>query len=214
MASGPITSWQTDAEKVKVVTDFLSLGSKITADGDYSYEIRRHLLLGRKGMMNLDSVLKSRDITLPSGHVQSWELDHKEGGAPKIWCLWIVVLMKTSKSPWDSKEIKSVNLKGNQPWIFIEGLMLKLKVQYFGHLMWTADSLEKSLILGKIEGRRRRGHQRMRWPDGNTDAMEMNLGKLGKWWGTERPGVLQFMGAKSWTWLSDWTTTFQYIQYF
>ena len=139
MASGPITSWQIDGETMETVTDFIFLGSKITADGDCSHEIKRHLLLGRKAMANLDSVLKSKDITnkgpssqsydFSSSHVWMWELDHKESWGPKNWCFWTVVLEKTLKSSLDSKEIKPVNCKGNQCWIFTEGAMPKL--QYF-----------------------------------------------------------------------------------
>ena len=125
MASGHITSWQIEGEKVKALPNCIFLGSKITADGDYSYKIKRHLLLGRKAMTNLDSILKSKDTTLPAkvrlvkamvlyrSHVQMWELDHKEGWAPKTWFFKTVVLEKTLESPLDSKEIKPVNLKGN-----------------------------------------------------------------------------------------------------
>ena len=143
-----------------------------------------------------------------SSHVWMWELDYKESWAPKNWCFWIVVLEKTLESPLDCKEIKSVNPKGNQPWIFIEGLMLKLKLQYFGQLMQRADSLEKILRLGKIEGRWRRRQQRMRRLDSITDSMDMNLRKLREIvkdredWHAAVHEV-----TKSWTQLSDWTTT-------
>ena len=173
---------------VETVSDFIFLGSKITADGDCSHEIQRHLLLGRKAMTKLDSILKSRDITFLTkvcivkamffsrNHVRMWELDHKEGWALKNWCFWTLFLEKTPESPLDRKEIKPVNLKEINPDYSLEGLMLKL--QHSGHLMWRADSLEKTLMLGKIEGKRRRGHQRMRWLDGNPNSTDMNLSKL------------------------------------
>ena len=167
MASGPITSWQIDGKTMETVTGFIFLGSKITADGDSSHEIERRLLLGRKAMTNLDSILKSRDFTLPtkvclakamvfsSSHVCMWELDYKESWVPKNRCFWTMELEKILESPLDCKKIKPVNPKGNQPWIFTEGLLLKF--QYFGYLMQRANSLEKTLMLGKIEGKRRRG---------------------------------------------------------
>ena len=171
MTSGPIISWQVEGEKMEVVTDFLFLGSKITADGDCSHEIRRCLLLGRKTMTNLDSVLKSKDITagkdpyshgygLSSSHVWMWELDHKKGRVLKNWCFWSVVLEKTLESPLDSKVIKPVNPKGNQTWIFNGSTDAEAPI--FGHLMWKVNSLEKTLMLGKMEGKRNRGWQRMR----------------------------------------------------
>ena len=169
MASGPITSWQIEGEKVDAVTYFIFLGSKITVDSDCSQGVRTYLLLRRKSMTNLDSVSKSRDITLP-------ELDHKEGWVLKNWCFWTVVLEETLESPLDCKEIKTVNPKGNKPWYSLEGLMLKL--QYFGHLMWRVDSLEKTQMLGRILGKRRRGWQRMRCLDGITYSVDMNLSKL------------------------------------
>ena len=155
-----------DGETMEIVTDFIFLGSKITADGDCSNKNKRYLLLGRKAMTNLNT-LKSRDITLPTkvhkvkviygfsiSHVWMWELDHKEGWGPKNWCFWTVVLEKTLESPLTCKEI---NPKGSQSWIFIRRTDAALKLLYFGHLMWRTDSLEKTLMLGKIEGRRRRG---------------------------------------------------------
>ena len=167
MASGSITSRQIVGETMEKVTDFILGGSKITADGDCSHVIKRHLLLGIKAMTNLDSILKSRDITdkglssqsygFSSSHVWMWELDYKEGWAPKNWCFWAVVLEKALESPLDCKEIQRVS-----PEYPLEGLILKLKLQYFGHLMRSADSLEKTLMLWKIEGSRRRGRQRMR----------------------------------------------------
>ena len=119
----------------------------------------------------------SQSYGFSSSHVWMWELDHRECWAPKNLCFWTVVLEKTLESPLDYKEIKSVNPKGNQSWIFMEGLILKLKLQYFGHMMERTDSLEKTLMLGKIEGRRRRGRQRMRWLDGITDSVNMSLSK-------------------------------------
>ena len=150
---------------MEAVTNFIFLGSKITADDDCSHEIKRRLLLGREAMMNLDNILKSGDITLlTSFHIVKaivfpvvmygcWELDYKEGWISKNWCFQTVVLEKTLESPLDSKEIKPINRKGNQPSYSLEGLMLKLKLQYFGHLMQRANTLEKTVMLGKIEGK-------------------------------------------------------------
>ena len=169
----------------------LSWAPKITADGDCSHEIKRRLLLGSKPMTNLESILKSRDITLltkvfivkamvfSSSHAEMWKLDHKEGWAPKNWCFQTVVLEKTlERVPWTARRsnqsiLKKINLEYS-----VEGLMLKLKLQYSGHLMWSADSLEKTLVLRKIEGRRRRGWQRMRWLDNIINSMYMSLNKL------------------------------------
>ena len=187
MASSPVTACQIEKEKVEVVTDFLFLGSKITADGDCSHEIR-WLLLGRKAMTKLDSVSKCRDTlptkvcivraSLPSGHIQLWQLDHREGRMPKNWCLRTVVLEKTPESPLVSEEIKPVNLKGDQPWILTRRTDVEAEAPGF----WSSDAnwqlIGKVLRLGKMEGRRRRGHQRMRWLNNITKAMKMNLGKL------------------------------------
>ena len=122
--------------------------------------------------------LSNQGYAFSSSHVVMWELDHKEGWGLKNWCFWTVVLEKTLESPSDCKEIQPVHPKGDQSWVFTEGLMLKLKLQYFGYLLWRADSFEKTLMLGKIESRRRRGRQRMRWLDPITDSMDMSLSKL------------------------------------
>jgi len=170
------------------MTDFIFLGSKITVDDDCNHEIKRDFLLGRKTMTNSDSILKSRDdfankgpysqsCGFSSSHVQIWKLDHEEGWAPKSWCFQIVMLEKTLESPWDCK-IKPVKIKQINPEYSLEGLLLKLKLQYFGYQMWRAKSLEKTLMMGKTDGKWRVGCQRMRWLDSITDSMDMNLSKL------------------------------------
>ena len=190
MASGPITSWEIGGETVETVGDFIFWGSKITVDGDCSHEIKRCLLLGRKVMTNLVSIFKSRDITLPTKvHLvkamvfpvvmygcESWTVKNAEPqriDAFELWC-WRRLL----RVPWTARRTNQSILKEISPGCSLEGLTLKLKLQYFGHLMRRVDSLEKTLMLGGIEGRRRRGGQRMRWLDGITDSMDMSLSKL------------------------------------
>ena len=172
MASGPITSRQIEREKVEVVTIFLFLGSKITGDGDCSHEIRRQLLLGRKAMTNLDSVFKSRHITLPAKvrivetmvfsvvmyGCESWTVKKAECQRIDVFELWC--WRRLPRVPWTAKRSNQSILREINPEYLLKGLMLKLKLLYFGHLMRTADSLEKFLMLGKIEGRRRRGRQK------------------------------------------------------
>ena len=154
----------------------------------------------------------SQGYGFSSGHVWMWELDCEEIGAPKNWCFWTVVLEKTLESPLDCKEIQAVHSEGDQPWDFLEGKMLKLKLQYFGHLMQRADSLQKTLMLGGIGGRRRRGRQRMRWLDGITDSMTWVWMNSRSWWWTGRPGMLRFMGSQRVG--HDWVTELNWTDFF
>ena len=187
MASGPITSWEIDGE---TVADFIFWGSKITADGDCSHEIKRLLLLGRKVMTNLDSIFKSRDITLPTKvclvkamvfpvvmyGCESWTVKkakHQRIDAFELWC-W----RRCLRVSWIARRSSQSILKEISPGCSLEGLMLKLKLLYFGHLVQIVDSLETTLMLGGIGGRRRRERQKTRWLDGITDSINMSLSKL------------------------------------
>ena len=187
MASGPITSWQIDGETVETVTDFIFLGSKVTANSDCSCEIKRHLLLRGTVMTNLDSILKSTDVTLPTKVClvkvpvvmygsQSWTTKKAEHQRIDTFELWY--WRRFLRVPWTARRCNQFTLKEISPEYSLEGLMLKLKLQYFGHLMQRTHSFEKTLMLGKTEGRRRRGQQRMRWLDGIIDSVDMSLSNL------------------------------------
>ena len=223
MAPGSITSWKVDGKTVETVADFIFLGSKIAADGDRSHEIKRLLLLGRKVTTNLDSILKSRGITLSTkvrlvkamvfpvvmNGCESWTIkkaEHWRIDAFELWCCGRLL-----RVPWTARRSNQSILKKISPEYSLEGLILKLKLQYFGHLMWRADSFEKTLILGKIEGRRRRGRQRMRWLDDITDSMDMVLVNSRSWWWTGRPGVQLFMGLQRVR--HDWVNELNWTDY-
>ena len=218
MASGPTTSWQIGGETVETVTDFIVFGSKMTAEGDCSHEIKRHLLPGRKVMTILDSILKSRDITLPTKvrlvkamvfpvvmyGGESWTIKKAECwriDAFELWC-WRRLL----RVPWTARRHNQFILKEINPECSLKALVLKLKLQYFGHLLWRTNSSDKTLLLGEIECGRRRVQQRIRWLDGLTDSMHMNLSKPCELV-TDRDAVLQSQGCKvsDTTELLNWT---------
>ena len=184
MASGPITLWQIDGETVETMSDFIFLGcrwwshpwnKKTIAPWKESYDQpRQHIRKQRHYFANKGP--SSQGYGFSTSHIWMWELDYKESWAMKSWCFWTVVLDKTLESPLDCEEIQPIHLKGDQSWVFI-GMTDMLKLQYFSHLMWRADSFEKTLMLGKIEGRRRRGQQKMIWLEGIPGSMDMSLSK-------------------------------------
>ena len=195
-------------ETVETVTEFILESSKITADGDCSHEIKRRLLLGRKVMTNLDSILKSRHITMPTKvHLvkamvfpmvmygcESWTIkkaEHWRFDAFELWC-WRRLL----RVPWTARRSNQSILKEISPRCLLEGLMLKLKLQYFGHLMWRTASFEKTLMLQMTEGWRRRGRQRMRWLEASLTQWTWVWVNSGSWSWTGSPGVLRFMGSQ------------------
>ena len=211
MESGPITSWQIDGETVETAADYFSglqnhcrwwlqpWNQKMLTPWKESYDQpRQHIKKQRYYFVNKGP--SSQGYGFSSGHVWMWELDHKKSWVQK-WYFWTVILEKTLETPLDCKEIQPVHSKGDQSWVCIGRLMLKLKLQYFGHLMWRADSFKKTLMLGKIEGRRRRGRRRVRWLDGITDS------DSGCWWWT---GMLQFMGSQRVG--HNWATELNWIE--
>ena len=221
MAPSPITSWQIDGKTMETVTDFIFLGSKIFADCDFSHEIKRHLLLERKAVTNLDSILKSQrhyfadkvlssqSYSFSSSHVWMWELNHKERWVPKNWCFWTMVLEKALKSPLDWRRLNQLVLKDINPECSLEWLMVKLKLQFYGPLMQKTDSFEKTLMLRTTEGREE-------GDDGGWDGWMAALtpwtwvwGSSGCWWWRGKPGMLQSMGWQGvgydWAIQLNWT---------
>ena len=203
-----ITSWEIDGETVETVSDFIFLDYKITADGDCSYEIKRHLLLGRKVMTKLDSILKSRDMTLPTKvslvkvmvfpvvmyACESWTVkkaEHRRIDAFELWC-WRRLL----RVPWTARRSSQSILKEVSPECSLEGLMLKLKLQYFGHLMRRTNSLEKTLMLGMIEGGREGDNRGWDGWMASLTQWTWIWVSSGSWWWTGKPGMLQSMGSQ------------------
>ena len=185
MASGPITSWQIDGKTTETVRDFIFLGSIITADGDCNHEIQRHSFLGRKAMINLDNksllpikvhLVKAMVFPVVMYGCKSWTIKKAECKRIDAFELW--GWRKFLRVPWTARRSKHSILMEISPECSLKGLMLKLKLHYFGHLMQRADSLERTLMLGKIEDRRRRGQQSVRWLDGITSSMDLSLSKL------------------------------------
>ena len=218
MASGPITSWEVDGETMETVTDFIFLGSKITADGDCSHEIKRRLLFGRKAVVNLDSILKSRDITLPTKvrlvkamvfpvvmcGCECWTIKKAERrriNAFKLWCL-----RRLLRIPWTARRLNQSVLKEINPEYSLEGLMLKLKLEYLGHLVRRADSLGKNSDAGKDWGQEEKGPPGWDGWMASLTQWTWVWASSARWWRAGMPGVLQSMKLQSRTWLSDWTT--------
>ena len=205
MASGPITSWQIHGETVETVSDFIFLASKITADSDCSHEIKRCLLLGRKVLTNLDRDIKkqrhyfvnegpsSQSYGFPSCHVQMWELVIKKAECQRIDAFELWCCKRLLRVPWTARRSNQSILKETSPEYSMEGLMLKLKLQYFGHLMGRSDSLEKTLMLGKVGGKRRRGNRGWDGWMASLTQWTWVWASSRRWWRTGKPGMLQPM---------------------
>ena len=225
MASGPITSRQIDEEVMETVTGFIFGGSKITADGDCSHEIKRHLLLGRKVMTNLDSIFKSRHIVnkglsrqgygFSSSHVWMWELDYKESWGPKNWCFWTEVLEKTLESPLDCKEIQPVHPKGDQPWLFIG----RTDVEAETPILWPPDAknwlIWKDCDAGKDWRRDEKGTTEVEMAGWHHQLSDMSLSKLQELMMDREACRAAVHGlSKNRTWLTDWTDTDMHLTIF